>query len=49
MQSALFPGVAGAVVAAVMVYRLFERRRAARLKVSGGRLSLALNLARSRY
>ncbi len=49
MQSALFPGVVVAVVAAVVLYRTIERRRAARLKISGGRKSLALNLERSRF
>ncbi len=49
MQAALFPGVVFAVAAAVVVYRTIERRRAARLKISGGRKSLALNLDRSRY
>ncbi len=49
MQSALFPGVLVVVAAAVVLYRAVERRRAARLKVSGGRKSLALNLDRSRY
>jgi hypothetical protein len=49
MQSALFPGVVVAVAAAVVLYRTVERRRAAKLKVSGGRKSLALNLDRSRY
>lgn len=49
MQSALFPGVVVAVAAAVVFYRTMERRRVAKLKVSGGRKSLALNLDRSRY
>ncbi len=49
MQSALFPGVVVAVAAAVVLYRTIERRRAARLKISGGRKSLALNLDRSRF
>lgn len=49
MQSALFPGVVVAVAAALVFFRTFERRRAARLKISGGRKSLALNLQRSRY
>ncbi len=49
MQAALVPGVVVAVAAAVVVYRSIERRRAARLKISGGRKSLALNLDRSRY
>jgi hypothetical protein len=48
MQSALFPGVVVAVAAAVVVYRSIERRRLAKLKVSGGRKSLALNLDRTR-
>jgi hypothetical protein len=48
MQSALFPGVVVAVAAAVMLYRKLEQRRASRLKVSGGRKSLALNLDRTR-
>ncbi len=49
MQAALFPGVLVAVAAAIVVFRTVERRRAAKLKVSGGRKSLALNLDRSRY
>jgi hypothetical protein len=49
MQAVLFPGVVVAVVAALTVYRAVERRRVSRLKVSGGRKSLALNLQRSRY
>jgi hypothetical protein len=49
MQAVLFPGVVVAVAAAVVVYRAVERRRVARLKVSGGRKSLALNLERSRF
>ena len=49
MQAALFPGVVVAVAAALVLYRAVERRRAARLKISGGRKSLALNLDRSRY
>jgi hypothetical protein len=49
MQAALFPGVVVAVAAAVVLYRTVERRRAARLRISGGRKSLALNLDRSRY
>lgn len=49
MQAALFPGVLVAVAAAVVVFRAYERRRAAKLKISGGRKSLALNLERSRY
>ncbi|HET6439494.1 MAG TPA: hypothetical protein VFG59_15605 [Anaeromyxobacter sp.] len=48
MQAALVPGVVVAVAAAVMLYRSVERRRVAKLKVSGGRKSLALNLDRSR-
>lgn len=49
MQAALFPGLLVAVAAAVVVFRTVERRRAAKLKISGGRKSLALNLQRSRY
>jgi predicted Kef-type K+ transport protein len=49
MQSALVPGVVLAVAAAVVLLRTLERRRAARLKISGGRKALALNLHRSRY
>ena len=49
MQAALFPGVVVAVAAAVVLYRSVERRRAAKLKLSVGRKSLALNLDRSRY
>jgi hypothetical protein len=49
MQAALFPGVVVAVAAAVVFLRTMGRRRAARLKISGGRKSLALNLHRSRY
>jgi hypothetical protein len=48
MQSALFPGVVLAVIAAVTVARLYARKRAARLKLSGGKMSLALNLMRHR-
>ncbi len=48
-MQALFPGVVVAVAAAVVVLRTLERRRAARLKISGGRKSLALNLERTRY
>ncbi len=49
MQSALFPGVVVAVAAAVVLFKAVERRRVAKLKISGGRKSLALNLDRSRY
>lgn len=49
MQAALFPGVVVAVAAAVVLFRAVERRRAAKMKLSGGRKSLALNLDRSRY
>jgi len=49
MQSALVPGVVVAFAAALVFFRTFERRRASRLKISGGRKSLALNLHRSRY
>ncbi len=49
MQSALFPGVVVAVAAAVVLFKAVERRRVAKLKFSGGRKSLALNLDRSRY
>jgi len=48
MQSALVPGFVVAVAAAVVFFRTFERRRAAKVKISGGRKSLALNLHRSR-
>ena len=48
MQAVLVPGVVVALAAAVMVYRTVERRRVAKMKVSGGRKSLALNLERSR-
>jgi hypothetical protein len=44
MHSALFPAVVLAVVAAVSVWRIRERRRISKLKISGGRLSLFLNL-----
>lgn len=49
MQAALFPGVVVAVAAAVVLFKAVERRRVAKLKISGGRKSLALNLDRSRY
>lgn len=49
MQAALFPGVVVAVAAAVVLFKAMERRRVAKLKISGGRKSLALNLDRSRY
>ncbi len=49
MQAALFPGVVVAVAAAFALYRALGRRRSTRLKISGGRKSLALNLDRSRY
>ncbi|HVO20708.1 MAG TPA: hypothetical protein VMU15_15720 [Anaeromyxobacter sp.] len=49
MQAVLFPGVVVAVAAALAVYRAVERRRMSRLRVSGGRKSLALNLQRSRH
>jgi hypothetical protein len=49
MQSALFPGVMVAVAAAVVLYRKLEQRRAGRLKVSGGRKSLVLNLDKTRW
>jgi len=49
MQAALFPGLVLAVLAAVLLYRAIERRRALRLKISGGRKSLALNLDQSRW
>lgn len=49
MQAALFPGVVVAVAAAVVLYRTIERRRAGKLRISGGRKSLALNLDRTRY
>jgi hypothetical protein len=48
MQSALFPGVVVAVVAAVLLYRKLDQRRVGRLKVSGGRKSLVLNLRNTR-
>jgi hypothetical protein len=48
MQSVLFPGVVVAVAAAVVVLRALERRRAAKLRITGGRRSLVLNLDRSR-
>jgi len=48
MQAVLFPGVVVAVAAALAVYRAMERRKVSRLRVSGGRKSLALNLQRSR-
>jgi hypothetical protein len=44
MQSALFPGLVLAVVAGVAGYRFYARRQAAKLKVSGGRMALVLNL-----
>lgn len=49
MQAVLLPGVVVAVAVALVLYRAVERRRAGKLKVSGGRKSLALNLDRSRY
>jgi hypothetical protein len=49
MQSALFPGVVVAVAAAVLLYRKLEQRRLGRLKVSGGRKSLVLNLDKTRW
>ncbi|HET6412923.1 MAG TPA: hypothetical protein VFG53_12770 [Anaeromyxobacter sp.] len=49
MQAALFPGIVVAVLAAVMIYRAVERRRALRFKISGGRKSLALNIDQSRW
>lgn len=49
MQAALFPGVVVAVAAVFVIYRSVERRRVSRLRISGGRKSLALNLDRSRY
>lgn len=48
MQSVLFPGLLVAVAAAVVVLRAVERRRAAKLRITGGRKSLVLNLDRSR-
>ena len=44
MQSAVVPGLVLAVVAAVAGYRVYARRRFAKLKVSGGRMALVLNL-----
>ena len=49
MQAVLFPGVVVAAAVAVVLYRAVERRRASRLRVSGGRKSLALNLHRTRW
>ncbi len=49
MQAALLPGVVVAVAAALVVFRTVQGRRAAKLKISGGRKSLALNLERTRY
>jgi hypothetical protein len=44
MQSALVPGLVVVAVATVAGYRAYTRRRFAKLKVSGGRMALVLNL-----
>jgi hypothetical protein len=44
MQSALFPAVVLAVVAFATGSKILARRRFSKLKVSGGRMALVLNL-----
>ncbi len=44
MQSVLFPGCVLAVVAYLAISKIRARRRFARMKVSGGRMALVLNL-----
>lgn len=44
MQSALVPAVVVAVVAVVAGRRALARRRFEKMKVSGGRMALVLNL-----
>jgi hypothetical protein len=48
MQSALFPALLFAAVAVVVGQKLRARRRAAKLKVSGGRMALVLNIVNRR-
>ncbi len=49
MSSALVPGLVVVVVAAVAGVRFRARRRFERLRVSGGRKALLLNIDRSRW
>lgn len=49
MSSALVPGLAVVFVAVFAGVRLRARRRYERLRVSGGRKALVLNLDRTRY
>jgi hypothetical protein len=44
MQSVLFPAVVVAVVAFTAGSKFLARRRLSKLKVSGGRMALVLNL-----
>jgi hypothetical protein len=44
MPSALVPGVVAVVVAVIAGSRYLARRRLSKLQVSGGRMSLVLNL-----
>lgn len=48
MQSALFPALVLAAVAVVVGQKLRARRRIAKLKVSGGRMALVLNIVNRR-
>jgi hypothetical protein len=44
MQSALFPAVVLVVLAVATGSKIYARRRFSKLKVSGGRMALVLNL-----
>ncbi|WP_242333549.1 MULTISPECIES: hypothetical protein [Anaeromyxobacter] len=48
MQSALLPALVLAAAAIVVGQRIRARRRFARLKVSGGRMALVLNIVNRR-
>jgi hypothetical protein len=48
MQSALFPALVLVVVAVAVGSKIRARRRFAKLKVSGGRMALVLNIVNRR-
>ena len=48
MQSALFPALVLAVLAFAVGFKIRARRRFAKLKVSGGRMALVLNIVNRR-
>jgi hypothetical protein len=48
MQSALFPALVLVVVAVAVGSKMLARRRLAKLKVSGGRMALVLNIVNRR-